>query len=76
MLPDPTDAMTATTLLLISGILDALGAGILIYDVLINLIQPHLTGTRFKRGSNQAQAAQLGSMWLGVAIMAVIGLWA
>jgi hypothetical protein len=70
------DATNATTLILATGILQSFGAGIVIYDALINIIHPHCIAERFRRASAVAQAGQVASLWLGVAVMSIIELWA
>ncbi len=66
----------ATGTILSQGILDALAAGILIYDSLVNIITPHIACPRFREGTLPQQMAQMASLWLGAAVMAVIGKWA
>ncbi|KAJ8331057.1 hypothetical protein QVD99_001140 [Batrachochytrium dendrobatidis] len=66
----------ATQTLLSTGILDALSAGILIYDVLVNIIYPHFNANSFHAGSAFFKMGQLVALYLGAAAMSVIGLWA
>ena len=64
------------TTLLVTGTLDAISAGILIYDSLVNIITPHIACPLFRVTSHQRQACQLLALWTGATIMAVIGRWA
>ncbi|KAI8925164.1 Zinc/iron permease [Entophlyctis helioformis] len=66
----------ATTVILLTGVLDALGAGILLYDSLANIIVPHFTSEAFKNDVWSNKGGQLLSMYGGSAVMAVIGHWA
>jgi len=66
----------ATGIVLLTGIMDALSAGILIYDCIVNIAGPHFQGTFFRKAGVISQMTQFFSFWLGCAIMAVIGLWA
>ncbi|KAI8917588.1 Zinc/iron permease [Powellomyces hirtus] len=66
----------ATAALVSTGVLDALSAGILLYDGLANIIVPHFQSLNFRRSSIKAQGLQLFSLWLGAFVMAVIGRWA
>ena len=62
--------------LISTGVLDAISAGILIYDSLVNIITPHISCPLFRNAATWCQATQLFSLWTGAAIMAVIGRWA
>ncbi|KND02623.1 ZIP zinc/iron transporter [Spizellomyces punctatus DAOM BR117] len=66
----------AVASLISMGILDALAAGILLYDGLVNVIVPHFAGNGYKDASNGQQLAQVACLWVGAAVMAVIGRWA
>ena len=66
----------ATTALISTGVLDALSAGILLYDGLANIIVPHFQSKNFRGAAVKAQGAQFFSLWLGAFVMAVIGRWA
>ncbi|KAL2913914.1 hypothetical protein HK105_206648 [Polyrhizophydium stewartii] len=66
----------ATQTLLATGVLDAVSAGILIYDALVNVIYPHFSAASFRRASSGFQLVQLLAMYLGCALMSLIGLWA
>jgi zinc transporter 1/2/3 len=57
------------------GILDALAAGILTYDGLVNIIQPHLKSKGFRRSSQLGRWVQFLSLWLGASAMAILGRW-
>jgi zinc transporter 1/2/3 len=58
------------------GILDALAAGILIYDGLVNMVAPHFSRPGFTLAPIWSQSLQFGFLWLGSIAMAIIGLWA
>ncbi len=62
--------------LLVTGILDSISAGILIYDALVNIITPHVACPLFRATNHLRQFAQLIALWLGAALMAVLGRWA
>ncbi|KAL2911262.1 hypothetical protein HK105_209275 [Polyrhizophydium stewartii] len=66
----------ATHTLLATGILDAVSAGILLYDGLVNVVYPHFADKSFERSSGVWQAAQLVAMYVGCGIMSLIGYWA
>ena len=66
----------AVSLLVAQGILDALAAGILIYDGLVNIILPHFNGKNFRHSGPWKQSVHFGILWLGASLMAVIGIWA
>ncbi|KAJ1342065.1 hypothetical protein BSLG_003382 [Batrachochytrium salamandrivorans] len=65
-----------TSTLLSTGILDAVSAGILAYDALVNVIYPHFSAESFNNESPMMKATQLCTMYAGCAAMSVIGLWA
>ncbi|KAI8922482.1 Zinc/iron permease [Powellomyces hirtus] len=58
------------------GFLDALAAGILLYDGLVNIIVPHFITDAFRKLSLAKQSLQIAFLWLGALAMAVIGRWA
>jgi len=62
--------------LIAQGVLDALSAGILLYDVLVNIISTHTRSPYFYSCSTRSQVLQLGFLWFGTFIMALIGKWA
>ncbi|TPX64984.1 hypothetical protein SpCBS45565_g05486 [Spizellomyces sp. 'palustris'] len=66
----------AVASLISMGILDALAAGILLYDGLVNVIVPHFGGSGFKNAPSGQQVAQVVCLWFGAGVMAVIGRWA
>ena len=66
----------ASATLISRGVLDALSAGILIYDALVNIITPHIGCPMFRESTPFQQVVQMASLWLGAAIMAIIGRWA
>ncbi|KAJ3330324.1 hypothetical protein HDU76_005964 [Blyttiomyces sp. JEL0837] len=67
---------SAQTTLLTEGILDALSAGILAYDALVNIIYMHFSQPSIHKMSSRAQGAQFFALWLGAFAMALIGRWA
>lgn len=67
---------SAAKTLVTMGVLDALAAGILLYDGLVNVIVPHFGGKRWKADSKGRQIVQVGFLWLGAFMMALIGKWA
>lgn len=63
--------------LLIQGIMDAISAGILIYDAMVNLMTVEIThSSRYAALSLNQKIGIMLSLWAGAGIMAVIGLWA
>ncbi|KAJ3168222.1 high-affinity Zn(2+) transporter zrt1 [Geranomyces variabilis] len=66
----------ATAALVATGVLDALSAGILLYDGLANIIVPHFQSKNFRGASAKGQGAQFFFLWLGAFVMALIGRWA
>ncbi|KAJ3158258.1 high-affinity Zn(2+) transporter zrt1 [Geranomyces michiganensis] len=66
----------ATAALIATGVLDALSAGILLYDGLANIIVPHFQSKNFRGASAKGQLVQFFALWLGAFVMAVIGRWA
>lgn len=69
-------SMDATGSLISQGVIDAVSAGILIYDSLVNVIVPHFTSPYFQTSSAAFQATQFTVFYFGVGIMALIGCWA
>eukprot|EP00047_Mylnosiga_fluctuans_P024608 m.164896 g.164896 ORF g.164896 m.164896 type:complete len:366 (-) comp9889_c0_seq2:259-1356(-) len=66
----------ATGTLLSTGILEAIAAGILVYDALVNVITPHIACPLFRDTTTASRAVQLACLWLGAACMAVLAHWA
>lgn len=67
----------STAALLTQGIFDAVAAGILIYDALVNLITTNITHSRwFAQISLARRALVILFLWLGAGVMALIGRWA
>jgi zinc transporter ZupT len=64
--------------LLVTGILDSLAAGILIYVALVNLINAEMgpNAHGFYALSTRLKLLYFGALYLGVAAMSVIGRWA
>jgi len=69
---ESTDKVYITT----QGIIDAVAGGILIYDDLVNILSRHCNSNLFKRGSITRKNAQLIAFYCGIAVMAIIGIWA
>jgi zinc transporter 1/2/3 len=70
------DANSASALLS-QGILSSLSAGILIYDGFVNLMTPTITHNHaFPKYAKWQKASMFGAMWVGAAIMSVIGAYA
>jgi solute carrier family 39 (zinc transporter), member 1/2/3 len=67
---------TDPTTLYVTGVLDSVASGILIYDSLVNIIAPHFSSPEFRAATNMRRATQLGFLWLGVALMSILGIWA
>ena len=63
--------------LLIQGIFDAVSAGILLYDGLVNMLNNNITHNKgFEALSPVRKGFQFLAFWLGAAVMAIIGRWA
>ena len=62
--------------LIVYGVLDSMSAGILIYDALVNIIMAHFQSPGYHFASLPFKGAQLFALWLGAAVMAVIGKYA
>jgi zinc transporter 1/2/3 len=65
----------ASSTLVAQGTLDALAAGILTFDGIVNIVQPALSSRSFKQLPGWKQHLQFLSLWLGAAAMAIIGYW-
>ena len=62
--------------LITQGTLDAVSAGILIYDALVNLITVNITHSQFF--ASLSRTRQIGvflALWTGAGMMALLGLW-
>ncbi|KAF8074904.1 ZIP-like iron-zinc transporter [Lyophyllum atratum] len=67
----------STTASIVSGVLDSLSAGILIYTGLVELLaHEFLFNKEMMDGSNKKIVYSVGSMLLGCALMALLGKWA
>ncbi|KAF9443584.1 ZIP zinc/iron transport family [Macrolepiota fuliginosa MF-IS2] len=67
----------STTARIVSGVLDSLSAGILVYTGLVELLaHEFLFNKEMMEGSNAKLAYALGSMCLGCGLMALLGRWA
>ncbi|KAL3896389.1 MAG: hypothetical protein SGCHY_004104 [Lobulomycetales sp.] len=63
--------------LLTQGILESLSGGMLIYTALVEFLTPQITNSLpFRQQSLGRQAAQFAALYLGVAIMSILGHWA
>jgi len=58
------------------GVTDAMAAGILIYVALVNLLFEDFSSEAFHQLSRKKKLINFLSLYLGAAIMALIGLWA
>ncbi|KAJ3101533.1 high-affinity Zn(2+) transporter zrt1 [Phlyctochytrium planicorne] len=67
---------SSTSTLLIQGVLEALSAGILAYDGLVNILFMHFQAPLVKRQQRWKQLAQVASVWIGALGMAIVGAWA
>ncbi len=67
----------AVETLLLQGIFDAISAGILIYDALVNLITVNITHSQwFSNLSLGRKGGVFLALWLGAGSMALLGRWA
>lgn len=68
---------TSVAALLTEGILDAISTGILLYMGYVNLlaVEFNLNG-EIRRESKKVKAMCFLALWMGVAVMAVIGIYA
>eukprot|EP01119_Soliformovum_irregulare_P024210 TRINITY_DN8625_c1_g1_i1.p1 TRINITY_DN8625_c1_g1~~TRINITY_DN8625_c1_g1_i1.p1 ORF type:complete len:384 (+),score=86.19 TRINITY_DN8625_c1_g1_i1:41-1153(+) len=66
----------STGSLIAQGVLESISAGILIYDVLVNIITTHTKSPYFYSCSTRSQVLQIGCLWGGTFTMALIGKWA
>lgn len=63
--------------LITQGVFDAISAGILIYDGLVNLLTMQITkNSEFHQYAFGKKALIFISLWFGAACMAIIGIWA
>ncbi|OUM61914.1 hypothetical protein PIROE2DRAFT_44839, partial [Piromyces sp. E2] len=60
----------------LQGIIDSVAAGILIYDVLVNILSRHCTSCNWKNFSLMGKNVQLFSFYIGLFVIAIIGIWA
>ncbi|KAL2917524.1 hypothetical protein HK105_202805 [Polyrhizophydium stewartii] len=60
---------------LVEGVLSAFSAGMLLFDVLANILAPHFQSSSFLDLAPWKQAFQIAAVALGVYSMATIGLW-
>ncbi|KAF5374289.1 hypothetical protein D9758_004546 [Tetrapyrgos nigripes] len=67
----------STTASIVSGVMDAFSAGILMYTGLVELLaHDFLFSKEMLNASNGKLAYAIGSMLLGCALMALLGRWA
>ncbi|KAJ1674363.1 hypothetical protein EV182_003432 [Spiromyces aspiralis] len=62
--------------LLTQGVLDSLSAGILLYSGIVNFLVEEFSSSAFRNGSKVYKLSRFASMYLGAALMALIGKWA
>jgi len=60
----------------VQGIIDSIAAGILIYDILVNILSRHCNSCNWKNNSLMGKNIQLFAFYLGLFIIAIIGVWA
>ena len=67
----------STSSLLVQGIFDAVSAGILLYDGLVNMVNNNITRSdEFMASSPLRKFGAFAALWFGIIVMAVIGKWA
>ena len=66
----------SSSTLMLTGILDSISAGILIYDSLANILMEHFASDTFRRGKMSFKLVQFFALWLGAAAMAIVGKYA
>lgn len=67
---------TSKTYITIQGIIDSLAAGILIYDILVNILSRHCSSCNWKNTSLSGKNIQLLFFYFGLFVIALIGIWA
>ena len=67
---------TSTAYVVLQGIIDSIAAGILIYDVLVNILSRHCTSFLWKNTGFFGKNIQLLSFYFGLFVIALIGVWA
>lgn len=66
----------AKSLILTQGIMDALSAGLLIYNAYVELISVEMNhNASFRALPFWRKCVAFGSMWVGAALMAIVGIW-
>ncbi len=58
------------------AILDAIAAGILLYNGVVDLFSPHFSSLHYHNSSFWIKTMDISAVWIGCAIMTVIGIWA
>ncbi|KAG4087555.1 Zip-domain-containing protein [Neocallimastix lanati (nom. inval.)] len=69
---EPTSKIYIT----LQGIIDSMAAGVLIYDILVNILSRHCTSCTWKNTNLIGKNIQLFSFYIGLFIIALIGVWA
>jgi len=67
---------TSKAYITLQGIIDSVAAGILIYDILVNILSRHCTSCNWKNTSFIGKNVQLFAFYLGLFVIALIGIWA
>lgn len=67
---------TSKAYITLQGIVDSVAAGILIYDILVNILSRHCTSCNWKNTSLFGKNIQLLSFYFGLFVIALIGIWA
>jgi len=67
---------TSTAYIVLQGIIDSVAAGILIYDVLVNILSRHCSSFIWKNTGILGKNIQLLSFYFGLFVIALIGIWA
>ena len=66
----------SATALVVTGVLDAAAAGVLVYDALVNILSTHMSSPLFEAAGRRLQLLQMACLWTGAAIMSIIGIYA
>ncbi|OUM57233.1 hypothetical protein PIROE2DRAFT_32885, partial [Piromyces sp. E2] len=67
---------TDSVYLTLQGIIDAVAGGILVYDVVVNILSRHCNLSLFRNSTLGVKNIQLIAFYLGLIAMAIIGIWA
>jgi len=71
-----TSTSTTASSIIFKGVVDSLAAGVMIYAALVTLIAEEFTSRKFTQLSPLGRAVCFLSLYMGVGLMSVIGLWA